>query len=122
MAPIGRNGIDRLLGVIDDPADDRLPTEARTCLEMLVAQLGIMKEQILENDRRIMAGARSTELGGRLMEMPGVGPSTHGSFADRQLFRGRGPKQTVGFQGQHRRARASEFGVGKRLAAFKPMG
>ena len=74
VAPIGRNGIDRLVGVIADPADDRLPAEARICLEMLVAQLGIVKEQILENDRRIMASARSTELGRRLMEIPGVGP------------------------------------------------
>lgn len=74
VAPIGRNGIDRLLGVIADPADDRLPAEARLCLEMLVAQLSIVKEQILENDRRIMASARSTELGRRLMEIPGVGP------------------------------------------------
>lgn len=74
IAPIGRNGIDRLLGVIADPADDRLPAEARICLEMLAAQLSIVKQQILENDRRIMASARSTELGRRLMEIPGVGP------------------------------------------------
>ena len=33
-----------------------------------------MKEQILENDRRILASARETELGRRLMEIPGVGP------------------------------------------------
>lgn len=74
VAPIGRNGIERLVGVIADPADDRLPAEARICLEMLVAQLSIVKAQILENDRRIMASARSTELGRRLMEIPGVGP------------------------------------------------
>ena len=55
VAPIGRAGIDRLLSIIADPADDRLPDEARICLEMLVAQLAIVKEQILENDRRIMA-------------------------------------------------------------------
>lgn len=74
IAPIGRNGIELLLGVIADPADDRLPAEARICLEMLAAQLSIVKQQILENDRRIMASARSTELGRRLMEIPGVGP------------------------------------------------
>lgn len=74
IAPIGRNGIELLLGVIADPADDRLPAEARICLEMLAAQLSIVKQQILENDRRILASARSTELGRRLMEIPGVGP------------------------------------------------
>lgn len=74
VAPIGRNGIDQLVGVIADTADDRVPTDARICLEMLVAQLRIVKQQILENDRRIMASARKTELGRRLMEIPGVGP------------------------------------------------
>ncbi|CAN5378905.1 IS110-like element ISCc4 family transposase [soil metagenome] len=74
VAPIGRNGIDQLLLVIADTRDDRVPADARVCLEMLVAQLCIVKEQILENDRRIMASARDTELGRRLMEIPGVGP------------------------------------------------
>lgn len=74
VAPIGRNGIDQLLAVIADSSDDRVPADARMCLEMLVAQLCIVKEQILENDRRIMASARETELGRRLMEIPGVGP------------------------------------------------
>jgi transposase len=74
VAPIGRNGVDRLLGVVADATDDRVPTTARICLEMLVAQLSIVKEQILANDRRIMASARETELGRRLMEIPGVGP------------------------------------------------
>lgn len=91
VAPIGRAGIDRLLSIIADPADDRLPGEARICLEMLVAQLAIVKEQILENDRRIMASARSTELGRRLMEIPGVGPLLASAIAasvpDPAIFR-----------------------------------
>jgi transposase len=74
VAPIGRNGIDQVVRVIADTGDGRVPTDARRCLEMLVAQLSIVKEQILENDRRIMASARETELGRRLMEIPGVGP------------------------------------------------
>lgn len=69
-APIGRNGIEQLLDVIADPTDERVPADARFCLEMLAAQLRIVKEQILENDRRILASARETELGRRLMEIP----------------------------------------------------
>jgi transposase len=42
--------------------------------EMLVAQLRLVKSQILDNDRRVLALARSTELGQRLMEVPGIGP------------------------------------------------
>ena len=71
---VSRNGIEQLLDVIADPTDERLPADARVCLEMLAAQLRIVKEQILENDRRILASARETELGRRLMEIPGVGP------------------------------------------------
>lgn len=74
VAPIGRNGLDQLLAIIADPTDRRVPSDARICLEMLAAQLCIIKDQILDNDRRIMSSARETELGRRLMEIPGVGP------------------------------------------------
>ena len=74
VAPVGRGGVDRLLTIIDDDGDERIPTEARLCLQMLVAQLKLVKLQILENDRRVLALARSTELGRRLMEVPGIGP------------------------------------------------
>lgn len=74
IAPVGRGGVDRLLAVIDDETDDRIPPEARCCLQMLVAQLRLVKLQILDNDRQVLALARSTELGRRLMEVPGIGP------------------------------------------------
>jgi transposase len=51
-----------------------VPEEARACLLMLFDQLRLISEQILESDRRIIASARSTEVGRRLMEIPGVGP------------------------------------------------
>ncbi len=65
VAPIGRGGIDQLIGVIDDESDGRIPPDARVCLRMLIAQLDVVKAQILENDRRILASARDTELGRR---------------------------------------------------------
>jgi transposase len=91
VAAAGRLGLERLLDVIADAGDDRLPADARTCLQMLAAQLGVVKAQILENDRRIMADARSTELGRRLMAIPGVGPvlasALVASVADPGIFR-----------------------------------
>src|SRR3546814_1872785 len=58
---------------------------------MLGAQLAIVKEQILENDRRIRARARDTEVGRRLMEIPVVGPLLASAFvasvADPRLFK-----------------------------------
>ena len=90
VAPAGRGGIDRLVQLLADQ-DERVPADARLCLEMLAAQLRVVKEQILENDRRIMARARETELGRRLMEIPGVGPLLASAFvatiADPTIFR-----------------------------------
>lgn len=91
VAPVGRMGVERLLAVIADQDDQRIPTDARVCLEMLGAQLVVVKEQLLENDRRIRASARETEVGRRLMEIPGVGPLLASAFvasvADPTMFR-----------------------------------
>lgn len=76
VAPIGRNGIEQLLHVINDVHDTRIPADARACLRMLE----VVKEQILENDRRILARARETELGRRLMDIPGVSPLLASAF------------------------------------------
>ena len=43
-------------------------------MALLVSQLNLINEQILETDRRVRASARSTDVGRRLMEVPGVGP------------------------------------------------
>ena len=45
VAPAGRNGLERLLDVIANPEDLRLPSDARLCLKMLVSQLRMVKEQ-----------------------------------------------------------------------------
>lgn len=73
-APVGRIGLERLLAVIADDNDNRLPGEARVSLAVLASQLEMVKEQILDNDRRILADARRSEAGCRLMKIPGVGP------------------------------------------------
>jgi transposase len=91
VAPVGRMGLERLLVIVEDRHDLRIPSRARVCLEMLLAQLTVVKQQILENDRRIRASARETETGRRLMEIPGVGPLLASAFvasvADPKVFR-----------------------------------
>jgi transposase len=91
VAPVGRRGIDQLLAIVADEGDTRVPADARLCLAMLAAQLTVVKEQILENDRRVLASARATELGRRLMEVPGVGPLLASAFiatiADPETFK-----------------------------------
>jgi transposase len=74
VAPVGRNGLAQLIAIIGDCDDDRVPDMARDCLVMLVSQLQMINEQILETDRRVRTSARATDVGRRLMEVPGVGP------------------------------------------------
>src|ERR1700691_1616773 len=91
VAPVGRKGVTDLLRVIADSSDARLPEVARACLVALGAQLRMLKAQILEFDRRIMAWHRSNETSKRLDEIPGVGPALAtalvASVADPKAFR-----------------------------------
>jgi len=73
IAPKGRNGL-QVLQEILEARDERVPAAALACLQMLYSQLELINEQILVSDRAILASARSTEVGRRLMEIPGVGP------------------------------------------------
>ena len=74
VAQIGRNGVEALLQTIAERNDARVPQVARSCLEALVAQLYLVKRQILEADRQILAWHRSNETSRRLDCLPGVGP------------------------------------------------
>jgi transposase len=91
VAPVGRKGIEELLDVVADASDQRVPELARGCLAALGAQLRMLKAQVLEFDRRIMAWHRSNEMSVRLDEIPGVGPALAttlvASVADPKVFR-----------------------------------
>ncbi len=60
VAPVGRNGLQKLIEVIGDETDERVPAEARLCLKMLVAQLHLVNFQVLGNDRQIRTSARAS--------------------------------------------------------------
>src|SRR5262245_44597931 len=93
VAPVGRNGVDQLLGIVADLADERLPEIARVCVAALGAQLRMLKAQILEFDRMIGAWHRSSEAR-RLDAIPGIGPALAtalvASVADPKVFRSQG--------------------------------
>lgn len=90
-AAIGRQGLQTLIAVVEDSTDPRVPAGARVCLTLLAAQLRLVNEQILDTDRLIRTNARSTEVGRRLMEIPGVGPllagALVGTIADPKVFK-----------------------------------
>jgi hypothetical protein len=61
---------------------------------MLAAQLEGVKAKILEN-RRIIASARATEVGRRLLEIPGIGPVLASAFVASVAMHEPGPACTV---------------------------
>jgi transposase len=91
VAPIGRNGVEQLLGVVADANDKRLPEVARACVAALGVQLRMLKAQILEFDRMISAWHRSNETSRRLDTAPGIGPvlatALVATVADPRTFR-----------------------------------
>jgi transposase len=91
VAPVGRNGVEQLLGVVADLNDKRLPEVARACVAALGAQLRMLKEQILEFDRMIRAWHRSSKMSMRLDDCPGIGPALAtalvATVADPKVFR-----------------------------------
>jgi transposase len=74
VAGVGRNGLEKLLQVIEEGDDDRVPPTARDCLLALRDQLEMVKHQILGADRRILAWHRGSEVSRRLDDIPGIGP------------------------------------------------
>src|SRR6266566_3284691 len=91
VAPAGRKGVEELLKVVADASDQRVPEIARACVAALGAQLRMLKGQILEFDRRIMAWHRSSAASKRLDAIPGVGPALAtalvATVADPRAFR-----------------------------------
>ncbi len=74
VAGVGRHGLETLLKVIEDGGDARVLSAARDCLLALHDQLKMVKWQILDADRRILAWHRMSEVSQRLDDIPGVGP------------------------------------------------
>ncbi len=74
VAGVGRNGVEILLELIRKGEDDRVPPTARDCLMALAAQLDLIKRQILEADRRILAWHRQSSMSKRLEAIPSFGP------------------------------------------------
>jgi len=91
VAGVGRNGVEKLLELITRGEDERIPPAARECLMALAAQLAMVKRQILEADRRVLAWHRTSKTSKRLEAIPGVGPliatALVASIPDPSVFR-----------------------------------
>jgi len=91
VAPIGRMGLERLIHIICDEADDRISPRVRRALGHLVNQHDQQVMQILDLDRQIVAWHRSNEVSRRLATIPGIGPlaasALTATIGDAKIFR-----------------------------------
>jgi len=91
VAPVGVPQVKKLLGIIADAHDARLPPVARTCLESLARQFLSLGAEIHAAEKRIHAWHRSSEVSRRLEAIPGIGPITASALAasitDPEVFR-----------------------------------
>ena len=81
VAPLGVPQVKRLLAIIDDPDDDRLPPVARSCLEALARQFLSLDQEIAAAEKHIHAWHRSNETSRRLEAIPGIGRITASALA-----------------------------------------
>jgi transposase len=72
----GAAGLGRLVAIVADGDDPRLPELARQALAMLVAQMKEAEAGIAALDLKIRAWARADEASRRLATIPGIGPLT----------------------------------------------
>ncbi len=81
VARVGLPQVKKLLAVIADGDDDRIPAPARTCLKGLPRQLLSLEREISDAEKRIHAWHRTSEDSLRLETTPGIGPITASALA-----------------------------------------
>jgi transposase len=73
VAAQGRDGLKKLLAIITDEEDERLPVDARASLIVLTAQLQALQTMIGSIEKRIIAQHRASEESKRVATIPGIG-------------------------------------------------
>jgi transposase len=100
VAAQGHDGVKKLLAIIADEKDERLPVDARASLIVLTAQLQALQTMIRVIEKRIIAQHRASEASKRVATIPGIGriaacqaeppePSLAGAVAGTTSIQGR---------------------------------
>jgi transposase len=74
VAAQGHEGLKKLLAIIADEKDERLPIDARASLIVLTAQLQALQTMAGVIEKRIIAQHRASEASKRVATIPGIGP------------------------------------------------
>lgn len=76
IAAAGAKSCTKLIEIVRDKSDDRLPVMAREALAEIADQIETLNEKIAALERKIVASVRQDEVARRLTAIPGVGPIT----------------------------------------------
>lgn len=74
VAATGMTSIAKLIAILRDDGDTRLPGTARTALLEMAEQIEKLKARIDAVDTKIVASVKADETARRLTTIPGVGP------------------------------------------------
>jgi transposase len=74
IAPVGLRHVGRLIAIVRDESDRRLPDLARPVLQVLAAQVEMAEAAVAAVEQQLMAWHRSNPLSQRLATIPGIGP------------------------------------------------
>jgi transposase len=81
VVPQGPQHISKLLDILSDPEDGRVPDAARAALNGMAEMLAALERQIGVLDKTIKAQVRANPVARRLITIPGFGPVLSGAFA-----------------------------------------
>ena len=74
IAPQGLRNVARLIAIVRDEGDARLPALARQVLGVLATQLEQLEAAVAAIEKQLMAWHRSNPVSQRLASIPGIGP------------------------------------------------
>jgi transposase len=85
IAPHGLRNVGKLIAIVRDQADARLPDLARQVLQVLAAQIEQLEVAVAAIEKQLMAWHKSNPVSQRLATIPGIGPTR--GWPSRSLLR-----------------------------------
>src|SRR6516162_4747742 len=74
IAPQGLRNVGKLIAIVRDEGDARLPDLARQVLQVLAAQIEQLEAAVAAIEKQLMAWHKSNPVSQRLASVPGIGP------------------------------------------------
>ncbi len=74
IAPLGLRHVDKLIAIVRDANDRRLPDLARQVLQVLAAQIEQIAAAVAALEKQLIAWHKSNPVSQRLATIPGIGP------------------------------------------------